>query len=77
MMSALFALSGLTAGAAQAGLLARSNQAGPHPVSLILRLVLVGAVLLFAAQNGHLAIAFAAWSAGFVVAAGAVYRRMQ
>jgi hypothetical protein len=64
------------AGAAQAGLLARSVQRAPSPVSALARAVLVALVLLTAARSGHLLVATAAWASGLGFAGVRFYRRL-
>lgn len=73
----LSALCGAAAGAAQAGLLARTARRGPHPALLLVRLGLVGAVLLLAARAGHLGPGAAGWLAGLTVAGVMVHRGLR
>lgn len=54
MIGWLFALGGSAAGAAQAGLLARSARERPGIVFVFLRLSLVSAVLFLAARAGYI-----------------------
>lgn len=77
MTEGLFALAGVVAGVAQAGMLARSAMRGPHPLSIIVRLLGVGVVLFFAARAGHLFAAACGWMAGFVVTGVLAYRRLR
>lgn len=70
----LFALAGAFAGVAQAGLLVRTLRENAHPLSFLLRLLLVGGVLFVAARAGGLLPAAAGWFTGFC-ASVAILRR--
>jgi hypothetical protein len=68
-------LGGVATGAAQAGLLRRASRVGPGLTSLLVRLLLVGAVLLLAARAGHLAQGAVGWMAGFAASGLLLHRR--
>jgi hypothetical protein len=70
----LFALSGAFAGAAQAGLLARSARGVPDLFSFLIRLILVAAVLFLAARAGHLPLGAAGWLLGFAASVAILHR---
>ena len=76
MTAAFFALCGVAAGFAEAGLLARAARMKSHPLSFLARLVLVAGVLVLAAHAGHLISGATGWSFGFVTAAVVAYRRL-
>ena len=76
MTAVFFALCGVAAGFAEAGLLARAARMKPHPLSFLARLVLVAGVLVLAAHAGHLISGATGWSFGFVTAAVVAYRRL-
>jgi len=77
MIAWLLALGALSAGAAQASLLARSAGRSPSPFSALARLLLVGSVLLVAARAGYLVPAALCWMLGFGAACGLAYRRLR
>ncbi|HUK63657.1 MAG TPA: hypothetical protein VLV15_09990 [Dongiaceae bacterium] len=72
----LFALGGVAAGAAQAGLLKRAL-GRPNPFLLLVRTGMVGVVLLLAARAGQLVAGAAGWFTGFAAAAVLVHRRLR
>ena len=76
MTAVFFALCGVAAGFAEAGLLARATRMKPHPLFFLARLVLVAGVLVLAAHAGHLISGATGWSFGFVTAAVVAYRRL-
>ncbi len=73
----LYALGGVLAGIAQAGLLGRSARGVPSPSAFFLRLALVGGVLYLAARTGHLPLGAAGWLLGFSAGVAMVYRRLR
>ncbi len=75
MITVLFGLSGVAAGAAEAWLLAQRARKGPNPLSFLLRLLVVAAVLVLATHAGHLLPGALGWVVGFLVAAVVAYRR--
>ncbi len=67
MIDVLYFALGAVAGVAQSMLLSRSARRGPNPLSVLVRLVAVAAVLVFAAVAGHLLVAAAGWLGAFLV----------
>lgn len=67
MTAWLFVALGTFAGAVHAVLLHRDVQRGPFLGSWLMRMLLVGAVLLFAAHGGHLLAGAAGWASGFAL----------
>jgi hypothetical protein len=77
MTAVLFGLSGIAAGVTEAWFLARRARRGPHPLSFLLRLSIVAAVLVLAAHAGHLLSGALGWIGGFLVTAIVAYRRLR
>ena len=77
MMPIVFGTLGGLAGLLQASLLARSAKGTPGPLSLLLRLGIVAAVLVYAAVSGSLLLAAGGWLVGYLAAALASYWRLR
>lgn len=77
MTAALFGLSGAAAGVVQVWLLGRSARGGSHPLSFVVRLLLIAALLVLAATSGQLLPGALGWVMGFFVAIAATYRRLR
>lgn len=77
MIALLFGVLGFVAGVVQAQLLSRAARRGPNPLSMMLRLLAVGAVLVGAAVAGHIFAAAAGWLIGYVASTAVAYQRLR
>jgi len=76
-MGWLFIPVGVAAGVFQALLLGRAARAGVHPLEVLLRLLLVGAVLFASAVFGHLLAGASGWAGGFAITGSLLMRRLR